>query len=250
MKVNKVNFLSKMKRLTAGLLVCTLSLFTIHYSLFAKPTDMPGQMIYTVQPGAATVGANDKDSYARSHRFYVGADLNYSMWENMIDRPLLLNGRHDFTFDAMAGVRIYDWLRAEANYYRLRTDLAGDRLYITGNAAFLNLIVDARLSSLYRFMSHQWFVPYVGVGAGVSFNTLNTDSPWLDAKMECKAPFIWAAMAGVAIEFNEWFALDFGYRYMYMASPHVHATVSVLDYELDDLSPVSHQLRAGVRISF
>jgi len=226
------------------------SLFVAYNSSLAKPLDMPGQMIYTVQPGATAAGANDKDSYARSHRFYIGANFNYSIWEKMIDRPLLLDGRNDATFDVMAGVRVYDWLRAEANYYRLRTDLAGDRLYITGNTAFLNLIVDARIGSLYRFMSRQWFVPYVGVGAGVSFNDLNADSPWLYPKMDRGMSFVWAAMAGVAIEFNDWFALDFGYRYMYMAAPHIHATVSVLDYELDDLAPVSHQFRAGVRISF
>ena len=51
-----------------------------------------------------------------------------------------------------------------------------------------------------------------------------------------------AAMAGVSVEFNKIFALDFGYRYFYMFNPGTDI--------VSDLNPSSHQFRAGARISF
>ena len=51
-----------------------------------------------------------------------------------------------------------------------------------------------------------------------------------------------SAMAGVSVEFNKIFALDFGYRYFYMFNPGTDI--------VSDLNPSAHQFRAGARISF
>ena len=232
-----------------GRFCAALSLFSILCSLFSFSAS--AEIIYATEKGrtaqrTAAGQTTNETSFADERPFYLGAAYNYTMWEKFTDRPLLLDAHQNSSLDIMAGLRPLDWLRTEINYYHVRFDLAGRRLWVDGNAFFVNVIVDARMNHLYRFLSRQWFVPYVGVGAGVSWNNLHCDVPSLQAKMERHVPFTWTAMAGVAIEFNDSFALDLGYRYMHMASPKMY----IWGYELDDLTPVSHQFRAGFRVSF
>lgn len=212
-------------------------------------------MIYVTKgpKNSNTTSSTGRTSYADERPFYVAAYYNYTNWEKTIDRPLLLSlgGNHKSTFDIAAGFRVFDWMRVEANYYKTDFELAGDRLVLDGHTVFANVIFDARINHMYSFLSHQWFVPYVGVGFGVSFNSLEKDTPQMTVDMDRETPFVWGAMAGVAIEFNKSFAIDLGYRYMYMSAPHITiGGIWVQDYTLDDLSPVSHQFRAGVRVSF
>ena len=213
------------------------------------------EIIYATEMGrsahrSATGQTTNETSYADERPFYLGAGYNYSMWEKITDRPLVFDAHNNSTFDLMAGVRFLDWLRAELNYYHAHFDLAGRRLYMTGETFLVNAIVDARLNHKYRFQKRQWFVPYVGLGAGVSRNTLHSDVVYRPVKMERNTPFTWTAMAGIAIEFNDSFALDFGYRYMRMSAPKLRLRVDFLEYELDDYAPTSHQFRAGFRVSF
>ena len=177
---------------------------------------------------------NDPESFAREHRFYIGGAYNFSMWSDDNDGQIAINGKNTSSFDVSAGIRIYDTFRLEANY--IRNNAEWDSFKITGDMAFINAIFDARIDSMYRLFRSQMIVPYVGFGAGVSWNS--ADGAHLDKKISPAA----AALAGIAVEFGEHFTLDFGYRYMYMFEPGLDA--------IADFSPIAHQFRAGARINF
>lgn len=176
----------------------------------------------------------EKNPFARDHRFYIGGAYNFSMWSDDNDGTIAMDGKNTSSFEGVAGIRIYDTFRLEANY--IRTCAEWDAFKFTGDTAFLNAIFDARIDSMYRLFRSQMLVPYVGVGAGLSWN--HADGVTLDNKISPVA----AALAGVGVEFSENFTLDFGYRYMYMFEPGVDM--------VSDFSPIAHQFRAGVRINF
>ena len=87
-----------------------------------------------------------------------------------------------------------------------------------------------------RLFRSQHLVPYVGAGVGLSGNTVE------NAKIENKLSPAVAVMAGLGIELGEYFAIDAGYRYMYMFSPK-------FDF-INDLNPTAHQFRVGARVNF
>lgn len=197
---------------------------------------VPYRVEQVVMPSVAPSGGNDSEALARKHRFYIGGYYNYAMWQNYTDdTDLSISGKNTSNFEGVAGLRIYDTFRLEANY--VRTDAQWKQFSFTGDTVFLNAIVDARIDSMYRLFRTQMLVPYVGVGAGLSWNSAD-DGVHLDDKI---APVV-SALAGVSVEFNSVFALDFGYRYFYMFRPGVDM--------MSDLNPSSHQFRAGARISF
>ena len=132
-------------------------------------------------------------------------------------------------------VRIVDTFRTEINY--AHNDAKWDEMSFQTDALMINAIIDARIDNLYRPLRNQMIVPYVGLGAGISWNSAN-DGIELDKKI---TPVI-SAMAGLAFEFNDIFALDLGYKYFYMFKPESNV--------MPELNPVAHQLRAGARISF
>lgn len=178
----------------------------------------------------------DNEAYARMHRFYIGGMYNFSMWQNFTDdMDISINGKNTSGFEAFAGLRIYDTFRTELNY--TRTNAEWNALSFTGDTFFINAIFDARIDNIYRIFRTQMIVPYVGVGAGLSWNSAD-DGVRLDKKI---AP-VAAALAGISVEFSSIFALDFGYRYFYMFNPGTDMVA--------DLNPSAHQFRAGARISF
>ncbi len=178
----------------------------------------------------------DNEAYARMRRFYVGGMYNFSMWQNFTDDvDVSINGKNTSGFEAFAGLRIYDTFRTELNY--IRTNAEWNALSFTGDTFFINAIFDARIDNIYRIFRTQMIVPYVGVGAGLSWNSAD-DGVHLDKKI---AP-VAAALAGISVEFNTIFALDFGYRYFYMFNPGTDTVA--------DLNPSAHQFRVGARISF
>ena len=123
----------------------------------------------------------------------------------------------------------------ELNY--LRTNAEYNDLSLTGDTFFVNAIFDARIDNIYRIFRSQMIVPYVGAGAGLSWNSAD-DGVRLDKKISPVA----AALAGISVEFSSIFALDFGYRYFYMFAPGTDV--------IEKLNPSSHQFRVGARISF
>lgn len=178
----------------------------------------------------------DNEALARIRRFYVGGAYNFSMWQNYTDESdVSISGNNTSSFEGYAGLRIYDTFRVEANY--IRTDASWHQMSFTGDTVFVNAIFDARIDNIYRAFRSQMIVPYVGFGAGLSWNSAG-DGVHMDKKI---AP-VAAALAGIGVEFNTVFALDFGYRYFYMFNPGVDG--------ISDLNPASHQFRAGARISF
>lgn len=211
----------------------------ILFSLFAlMPVVANAAIPYRVEmvemPVVIPESGNDSESFAREHRFYIGGAYNFSMWSDDNDGAVSIDGKNTSSFEAMAGIRIYDTFRLEANY--IRSNAEWDAFKLTSDVAFVNAIFDARIDNMYRLFRAQIIVPYVGFGVGASWNS--ADGATLDKKISPVA----AALAGVAFELGENFALDFGYRYMYMFDTGVDA--------IKDFCPIAHQLRAGVRVNF
>ncbi|MDR2413076.1 MAG: porin family protein [Rickettsiales bacterium] len=177
---------------------------------------------------------NDSQALSRIRRFYVGAGYNFSMWRGGADSAVKISGKNNSSFEAKFGIRVYDTFRLEANYYNLKADW--DAFSLTGDTIFANAIFDARIDSLYRIFRKQILVPYVGFGAGISWNSLD------GAAAENKISPVAAGLAGLSLEFGDRFALDFGYRYLYMFSPKFDV--------ISDFAPTAHQFRAGARVSF
>ena len=187
-------------------------------------------------PVVDTPSGIDSEAYARTRRFYVGGAYNFAMWQNFTDdNDISINGKNSSSFEGIAGLRIYDTFRMELNY--LRTNAEWNDLSLTGDTFFVNAIFDARIGNIYRIFRSQMIVPYVGVGAGLSWNSAD-DGATLDKKI---SP-VTAALAGISVEFSSIFALDFGYRYFYMFEPGTDV--------IEKLNPSSHQFRVGARVSF
>lgn len=195
---------------------------------------IPYRVEQVKMPVVVPASGNDPESFAREHRFYVGASYDFSMWSDDNDGTIAINGKNTSSFDATLGIRIYDTFRLEANYTHINAEW--DAFKLTGDVAFINALFDARIDSMYRLFRSQMIVPYVGAGVGLSWNSAD------DAHLDKKISPVAAALAGIAIEFGENFALDFGYRYMYMFEPGLDT--------IQDFSPIAHQFRAGVRVNF
>lgn len=181
-----------------------------------------------------TTPVNDDQALARLRRFYVGGAYDFSMWNNGADDTVGIGGKNTSSFEAVVGMRVTDIFRLDANY--IRTSAKWDAFDMTGDTAMINAYFDARIDSMYRLFYRQRMVPYVGVGAGVSWNSAD------GAKIENKISPVVSAMAGLGVELGEHFALDLGYRYMYMFSPEFDV--------ISDFAPVAHQFRLGARVHF
>lgn len=177
---------------------------------------------------------DSSNPFAQEHRFYIGASYNLSMWSDYNDGNLVIVGKNTSGIDAVAGVRVSDIFRVEANYAHLNANWTG--LDFSSNQLFINAIIDARIDSIYRMFNTQMLVPYVGFGAGLSWNS--TDGDVLGRESSPVA----AALAGISVELGEYFALDFGYKYLYMFDPKIQT--------ISDFNPSAHQFRAGARINF
>lgn len=177
---------------------------------------------------------NDSESFVRYHRFYVGGFYTFSMWNNGNDGIVDIKGKNSSSFDVVAGIRPYDTFRLEANY--ARTLGKWNAFEMKSDVAMINAIFDARIDSMYRMFYKQRLVPYIGVGAGISWNSVE------DITVENKITPVASFMAGLGVELGQHFALDFGYRYMYMFFPKFSV--------INDFAPVAHQLRVGARVNF
>ncbi|MFQ6739056.1 MAG: outer membrane protein [Alphaproteobacteria bacterium] len=178
---------------------------------------------------------SSNEVFAWKHPVYIAGAYNYSMWQSYTDsKDVKVNGKNTSSFDVSLGLRIVDTFRVEANY--IRTDADWRDFSMTGNTMMLNAIFDARIDSPYRLFHKQYLVPYIGLGAGASWNKAT------DIDIVQKMSPVVAGLAGLSIEFGEHFAFDFGYRYMYMFSPKFAG--------IDNLRPVAHQFRGGVRLNF
>lgn len=196
---------------------------------------IPYRVEQVEMPTVAPVGGHDNQAFARRHRFYIGASYNFSMWDSYTDdKNVRVSGKNTSSFDVSAGVRLYDVFRLEANYINTRAEW--NAFSLTGHTGMINAIVDARIDNIYRIFRSQHIVPYVGVGAGLNWNSPE------DVHIENKISPVVAAIAGIGFDFGEHFTIDLGYKYFYMFTPEFDAVA--------DLAPSAHQLRAGVRMNF
>ncbi|MBO4625970.1 MAG: porin family protein [Alphaproteobacteria bacterium] len=197
---------------------------------------IPYRVEQVVVPASEIPGGNDNEAFAREHRFYIGGMYDFSMWQSYTDESnYQLRGKDTSSFDVVAGIRIYDTFRVEANYARTVARFSDD-VELNGDTLFINGIFDARIDSMYRLFRSQHLVPYVGAGIGLSGNTVE------NAKAEDKLSPAMSVMAGLGIELGEYFTIDAGYRYMYMFSPKFDI--------IKDFAPTAHQFRVGARINF
>lgn len=196
---------------------------------------IPYRVRQVVTPPAEIPDGNDDEALARVHRFYVGGMYDFSVWQSYTDKnDVRVGGKSTSSFDIVAGLRVYDTFRIEANYTRTNAKWEGISLH--GNTLFLNAVIDARMDSMYRLFRSQHLVPYVGAGVGLSGNKVD------GAKIDDKISPAVTVMAGLGIELGEHFAIDAGYRYMYMFTPKFDV--------VKNLAPTAHQFRIGARINF
>ena len=195
------------------------------------PMHAGANVLYRVQQtGLPGDSVNNNETFSSRHRFYVGGMYDFSMWQQEDG----VDGKTTSGFDVVGGFRLYDTFRIETDY--MHTRAKWDDFAFKTDTIFLNALVDARIDSLYRFFYKQRLVPYVGAGIGMTWidgDEIHTDKDAVTSM---------AAMAGLAIEMGEHFALDLGYRYVYMFKPHADLS--------PDLRPRAHQLRVGARVNF
>ena len=178
----------------------------------------------------------ENETFASEYRFYVGGMYNVSLWQNYTDESnIAITGKSAQSYEGFVGLRVSDTFRLELNY--THTKASWNEMSFDGETFLLNALIDARIDSMYRLFRQQMILPYVGIGVGASWNS-GTDSTILENKF---LPAV-AAMAGISVEFNPHFALDFGYRYLYMFNQKNNV--------ISDLNPAAHQFRVGARVSF
>ncbi|MBQ4069950.1 MAG: porin family protein [Alphaproteobacteria bacterium] len=196
---------------------------------------IPYRVQQTKMPVPENVSGHASEAFARLQRFYVGGAYNFAMWQNGADDVVSINGKNTSSFEVVAGLRIYDTFRLEANYLKTRAEW--NKMSFDGDTFFVNALIDARIDNMYRLFHKQMLVPYVGVGAGLSWNSADDG-----LKIDNKITPVAAALAGIAVEFGSHFALDFGYRYFYMFEPKFDV--------ISDYNPAAHQFRVGARVNF
>ncbi len=213
-----------------------LFLFALCFLPMAANAAIPYRVEQVKMPDPITPTGYDAEALARLKRFYIGGSYNFSLWQDYTnDKDMHASGKNSSGFDVVAGLRLYDIFRLEANY--IHTDVKYDVFSLTGDMAMLNAIFDARIDNLYRIFRSQMLVPYVGLGAGLSWNRAADD-----VKLDKKITPVLAALAGLSVEFNDIFALDFGYKYFYMFDPQADV--------MPDINPTAHQFRVGARLHF
>ena len=67
-------------------------------------------------PPEESVSGYDAEAFARDYRFYVGGMYTFSMWDNGADDAVSISGKNTSSFDVVAGIRLFDIFRLEANY--------------------------------------------------------------------------------------------------------------------------------------
>lgn len=207
--------------------------------LMFMPIMANASILYRVEQTSTPVpdapNGYDAHAFSREHTFYIGGAYDFSMWASGTgDNNFHVGGKNTSSFDVSVGMRIQDIFRLEANYSH--TSAKWTKFSLTGETFMLNAIFDARIDNIYRIFRTQLIVPYVGVGAGASWDKAD------DVEIGHKISPVAAALAGIGFELGEYFTVDLGYRYLYMFDP---------DFDLiSDFAPIAHQFRAGVRVNF
>lgn len=140
-----------------------------------------------------------------------------------------------FSLSAALGSTIVDFsngaLRGEIEY-TYNEDLKDKGAEYDSKLLMANLYYDFDINSS--------ITPYIGAGVGVAFNDVkyaeNSDD---------NTSFAYSLSAGVNIPVNNTVSFDLGYRYLNMTSSDV-----TLGSDEIKVKPYSHQVLAGIRVSF
>lgn len=92
----------------------------------------------------------------------------------------------------------------------------------------------------YDFNINSTVTPYVGAGLGVAFN----DGEY-NGYSDNSTSFVYSLSAGITLPVNEKINFDLGYRYLNMTDSDI-----TIDGQDIKIKPYSHQVMAGVRVSF
>lgn len=140
-----------------------------------------------------------------------------------------------FSLNAALGIKIVDFsngaLRGEVEY-TYNNDLKDKGAEYDSKLLMANLYYDFDINSS--------ITPYVGAGIGVAFN----DVKYAEYSDD-NTSFAYSLSAGLNIPVNNAVSFDLGYRYLNMTSSDV-----TLGGDEVKIKPYSHQLLAGVRVSF
>ncbi len=211
------------------------------FALFClMPMMAKADVIYRVEqiqmPDPSSGIISNNRALASIRPYYIGGSYNFTMWQDYTtDTNISMNGKNTSSFDVVVGLRLYDTFRLEANY--INTDAKWDNISFESQMAMMNLIWDARIDTIYRLFHSQMLIPYVGFGAGASWNKADNG-----VEIKNHTSPVLSAMAGISVDFNTIFALDFGYKYIYM--------FDVESNTIPEFIPSAHQIRVGARIHF
>ena len=135
-----------------------------------------------------------------------------------------------------AGLRLNDWLRFDVTAdYRARSDYSAFGLSADYSVA-------TALANIYADLG-TWngFTPYVGAGIGAGYVSLdNIEALGTDIGDASGFGVAWALMAGVAVQLNDNWQIDVGYRYLALSG------VS-LGNGMPDMDQDAHEIRVGAR---
>jgi len=162
------------------------------------------------------------------------------------------------TLEAGVGYQLPYNLRAElvAGYrpgYAIRSRESVGGVNITADADLRSWTVMA--NAYYDISTGTKLTPYVGAGAGVAFNRLNTvtyrvGGGEITEGGKSKTNFAWALMAGVAYSAASNIKVDFGYRYLDAGKFETSGSTSVgaVDKVTGDVR--AHEVKIGLRYQF
>lgn len=192
--------------------------------------------------------------------WYLRADITWGYHED----PDLGQGSAGFSSSDMEdtwglggglGYFFSDYVRGDVTLdYRFDTDVEGTNA-ATGDVHQTGVSNTVVLGNLYYDMRGRAdFTPYVGVGAGFSYNETNDQVVYTNgvqtgvAGGKGNTDFALAAMAGFTYRMHDNVLFDAGYRYLHMGSAETDNRTGIDELHIDDMQ--AHEVRFGFRYEF
>ncbi len=142
----------------------------------------------------------------------------------------------------------------------VRTELEfamGDSVKNTDNSAGIPISGEIGINSLmlnvyYDFENTSKFTPYVGLGAGIAWVSMEGDIAGVaDFSSKTQSNFAWNVGLGVAYDVAENFSVDLGYRYAQFGDAKTATlTAGANEARLEADSISAHQVMCGLRYTF
>lgn len=191
--------------------------------------------------------------------WYLRGDFGWAHHKDpdlTVDSTALGGPDMDDTWSLGGGLGYFftDYIRGDLTLdYRFDADVTGTnpdgRVHQTGvsnTVGLANLYYDIR--------GRDAFTPYVGVGAGFSYNETDNHDVYTGGVLTGSAggkgntDFALAAMAGFSYRMRDNVLFDAGYRYLHMGSAETDDNLTAGDLQIDDIQ--AHELRFGFRFEF